>query len=306
MIGRRFGNYVVRMLLGRGSMSAVYLAEHPGLDRRVAVKVLAETRSRETCAVRRFLNEGRATCSIQHPAVVDILDMGMTLDGLRYIIMECLIGESLAGRITRTGPLPVANAVRLFRDAAAGLGAAHAKGIIHRDLKPENLFLMANAPGVSSPERIKVLDFGIAKVERSRALCPVRTDTGLTVGTPPYMSPEQCCGSRDIDRRSDVYSLGVVLYESLCGKQPFVSPYAVEVLTMHLMRQVPSVRAERPEIPAALEAVVLRMLAKDRQDRYQTMGEVELALDEVARTLAPPVAPLEEATIVDQPRSMAQ
>jgi serine/threonine-protein kinase len=292
MLGTRFGNYVVTGILGKGGMAMVYLAEHREIDRKVAVKVLRRELHEQPDVLGRFINEGRAASSIQHPNTVEVLDMGTTADGLRYITMEHLQGESLGERLFRERRLFVKTAVRFAREAAAGMGAAHIKRIVHRDLKPDNLFIVASGPRATLGERIKVLDFGIAKLRPADTLAAVTTQNGSTVGTPLYMSPEQCRGSRDLDARSDIYALGAVLYEALCGRPPFLSDRPGELLTFHLRRPVTPPSTRRPELPDCLDRIVLRMLEKKPDARYQSMAEVEDALEAAIWSgLASPRAP---------------
>jgi serine/threonine-protein kinase len=277
MIGEQFGNYRAIELLGEGGMGAVYLAEHPGIGRRVAVKVLHKNYIRDDQLLARFLNEARAANAIRHPNIIEILDSGVIADGTPFLVMELLEGESLGTRLRRTGALPVATALDFAYQTASALGAAHKKGIVHRDLKPDNLFVIPDSHDTER-ERIKVLDFGIAKLQQGPSSDSVKTRTGTLMGTPIYMSPEQCRGTRAVDHRSDMYSLGVILYEMLIGQPPFVSEGFGELVNMHLNVAPPSPRAHRPEIPAALDALVLKMLAKSPDDRYADMGELQAAL----------------------------
>src|SRR5207245_1864969 len=203
MIGQQFGNYRVLSLLGEGGMGAVYLAEHPGIGRRVAVKVLHKQYTTDEQLLGRLLNEARAANAIRHPNIIEILDSGMRPDGTPFLVMELLEGESLGARIRRVGRLPIREAVEFTYQTASALGAAHKKGIVHRDLKPDNLFVVADPHGVL-PERIKVLDFGIAKLQQPQPGDSVKTRTGTLMGTPIYMSPEQCRGTRTVDHRSDI------------------------------------------------------------------------------------------------------
>jgi len=276
MIGELFGNYRATALLGEGGMGAVYLAEHPAIGRRVAVKVLHPNYAPDQQLLARFLNEARAANAIRHPNIIEILDSGVLASGTPFLVMELLEGESLGTRLRRVGMLPVAAALELAHQTASALGAAHAKGIVHRDLKPDNLFVIPD-PHHPESERIKVLDFGIAKLQQS-PLDSIKTRTGTLMGTPIYMSPEQCRGTKALDHRTDVYSLGVIIYEMLAGHPPFVSQGFGELVHMHLNVQPAPLRPERPEIPALLETVVLRALAKDPEERFADMGELQAAL----------------------------
>jgi serine/threonine-protein kinase len=277
MIGEQFGNYRSVALLGEGGMGAVYLAEHPGIGRRVAVKVLHKNYTRDEHLLARFLNEARAANAIRHPNIIEILDSGMLADGTPFLVMELLEGESMGTRLRQNGALPIAAAVDFAYQTASALGAAHAKGIVHRDLKPDNLFIVPD-PHDTQRERIKVLDFGIAKLQQGSVADSVKTRTGTLMGTPIYMSPEQCRGTRAVDHRSDIYSLGVIFYEMLAGQPPFVSEGFGELVNMHLNVAPGSARAKRPEIPLAVDALVLKMLSKNPEDRYAEMTEVQGAL----------------------------
>ena len=266
-------------------MGAVYLAEHPAIGRRVAVKVLHKNYIRDENLLTRFLNEARAANAIRHPNIIEILDSGRREDGTPYLVMELLEGESLGARIRRVGALPLADAVAFTLQTASALGAAHKKGIVHRDLKPDNLFIvMVNTDEsgriTDQPigERMKVLDFGIAKLQMPQPGESVKTRTGTLMGTPIYMSPEQCRGTKTVDHRSDVYSLGVIFYEMLVGQPPFVSEGFGELVNMHLNVPPPSPRASRPEVSPQLDAVVLKMLAKNPEDRYADMASLTSAI----------------------------
>ncbi len=260
-------------------MGAVYLAEHPVMGRKAAVKFLRRELAEDKTLVARFINEARAANAIRHPNIIDIIDVG-TLSGtdVPYMMMEFLDGESLAGRIARLGRLSPAEAVAIALQTAAALGAVHAKGIVHRDLKPDNLFII---PDDVNPgrERVKVLDFGIAKLRGQIDSGSVKTHAGSIMGTPPYMSPEQCRGIQDdIDHRTDIYALGIILFEMLCGTAPFVSAGYGEVLVMHLTKPPPSPRQSNPGVPEHLEQAILKALAKTRQERFASMAELQAAL----------------------------
>jgi eukaryotic-like serine/threonine-protein kinase len=283
MIGQQFGNYKALSLLGEGGMGAVYLAEHPGIGRRVAVKVLHRELASDEQLLGRLLNEARAANAIRHPNIIEILDSGMRPDGTPYLVMELLEGESLGGRLRRIGRLPMRDAVEFAYQTSSALGAAHKKGIVHRDLKPDNLFIISD-PDNPARERMKVLDFGIAKLQQPQPGDSVKTRTGTLMGTPIYMSPEQCRGTRTVDHRSDIYSLGVILYEMLVGQPPFVSEGFGELVNMHLNVPAAPPRAQRPEIPPALDALVVKMLAKNPEDRFPDMTALMGALKLAAGT----------------------
>jgi serine/threonine protein kinase len=279
VIGQTVGNYRITHLLGEGGMGAVYLAEHPGIGRKAAVKVLHPALSTNADIAARFFNEARAANAIHHPGIVEVLDFGTLPTGVSYIVMELLEGESLAARMRRGGPLPMASAIELATQAAAALGAAHRQGIVHRDLKPDNLHIVPD-PRNPGREMIKVLDFGIAKLA-GPAGDPgsVKTRTGAIMGTPVYMSPEQCRGTKEVDHRTDVYALGVILYEMLCGAPPFVSQGQGELIHLHISEPPPPPRSKNPAIPERLEALVLRALVKDPAHRFQTMEQLVRALE---------------------------
>ena len=262
-------------------MGSVYLAEHPGIGRKVAIKVLRAEMDHDPQLLTRFLNEARAANAIRHPNIIEVLDSGTTARGASYLVMELLEGEALSSRIKRLSRLDEKSAIEIAMQTALGLGAAHAKGITHRDLKPDNLFVIPE-PTDAGRERVKILDFGIAKLHKM-AGDSLKTRTGTLMGTPVYMSPEQCLGTKEVDHRSDVYSLGIIIYEMLAGQTPFMSEGFGELLSMHLHDKPPSLRQFAPQISAEVEAVVLRMLAKKPEDRLQTMTDVRAALAVAAK-----------------------
>ena len=303
MIGQSIGNYRVTRLLGEGGMGMVYLAEHPALGRRAAVKVLHPDLVASEEMIQRLFNEARAANAIGHPGIVEVSDLGLLPSGTPYIVMEFLEGQSLGVLMSEGGRLSLPVALDIAGQAAGAVGAAHAKGIIHRDLKPDNLFLTPDAqwPG---RERVKVLDFGIAKLARRPVMAAdVRTRTGAILGTPRYMSPEQCRDSREVDHRTDIYSLGVILFEMLAGQPPFVSNSWGEMAHMHIGVKPPDLRELVPDLPPSIERAVARALEKEPGARFQSMAELRQALDGTAaiESPGPPVTLISEAASAAAP-----
>ena len=278
MLGTCVGNYQVVSQLGMGGMGAVYLAHHSMLGRPAAVKVLLPEMSQNRDIVTRFFNEARAATAIRHPSIVEIYDFGFLPLGNAYIIMELLEGESLAKRVERLGYLPVESALLLVRQIAGALHAAHSRQIVHRDLKPDNVFVVRD-PEIVGGERIKLLDFGIAKLASDTG--DNKTRTGTVMGTPSYMSPEQCRGAGTIDHRTDLYALGCMFYELLCGRPPFTAEGAGEIIAHHLYFQPESPRHYLPSLPEELEPLVLWLLQKDPAARPASAAEVIAAIDQL-------------------------
>jgi serine/threonine protein kinase len=260
-------------------MGTVYLALHPIMGRKAAVKVLKPELARDESLVTRFFNEARAANAIRHPNIIDIIDVGLLPeDNVPYMLMEFLEGESLAARLERARPLPVDMAVEVAMQTASALAAAHSKGIVHRDLKPDNLFLVPDEM-VEGGERVKVLDFGIAKLRDDMRGSSMKTRTGAIMGTAAYMSPEQCQGLIErIDHRTDIYALGIIMYEMLCGAPPFISEGFGDIIIMHVMREPESPQLRNPLIPDAVAAAMLCALAKSPDHRFQSMSEFQAAL----------------------------
>jgi eukaryotic-like serine/threonine-protein kinase len=280
LVGTMVGSYRITGELSRGGMGAVYRAEHSILARTVAVKVLRPELTTNDELVRRFINEAKAASAIQHPGIIEVLDFGHAHDGRAYFVMEMLQGESLGRRIESRGRLPVREAVKIAAGIASALTAAHGKGIVHRDLKPDNVFLI---PDPDLGERPKLLDFGIAKLGELSPNHTKYTQTGALMGTPMYMAPEQARTASQIDHRADLYSLGCMLYEMLVAEPPFVAVGAGEIIALQLFATAtrPSERVQG--IPAALDELVMRLLEKEPQDRFQTAGELTAALESVFR-----------------------
>jgi len=291
MIGKKINNYELRELVGDGAMGVVYLAEHPVLRRRAAVKLLKRQYLESPSLIARFVNEARAAAAIHHPNVIEVIDVGMVDGDVPYIMMEFLEGEPLARRLTRER-MGIGKAVDITIQAARAVSASHALEIVHRDLKPENLFLV---PDPMSPGggRVQGLDFGIAKLRPDWGGSDgPKTRTGVIFGTPAYMSPEQCRGLNDeVDGSTDVYALGCILYEMLCGKAPFTAPGWGDVLMMHMQGDIPVPSAENSRVPASVDKVVTRALAKSKGDRFASMRDMHRALaqarGEVEDTPAP-------------------
>jgi serine/threonine-protein kinase len=278
MLGEVVGSYRITGQIGAGGMGAVYEAEHLLLGRRAAVKVLLPDRCTDKETVERFFNEARATTRIQHPGIVKIFDYGHLESGNAFIVMELLEGESLGTRLKREGRFSSTQAIAIARHIAGLLGEAHRHGVIHRDLKPDNVFLVPD-PALPRGERAKVLDFGIAKLADDEEGGGLQTKTGTLMGTPVYMSPEQCRGAGGVDHRSDIYALGCVLYQMLCGRPPFVAEGSGEIIAAHIHVEPSPVRVYEASVPPDLEAVVMKLLQKDVALRYQTMEQVIEALN---------------------------
>jgi serine/threonine protein kinase len=277
MIGETLGSYVVKAQIGVGGMGAVYLAEHPLIGRKVAVKMLRPEYSSNEEAIQRFFREARSTASLRHPALIDVMDFGVYRPtGSAYIIMEFLEGESLESRLKKGRPT-LHTAIDFARQIAVGVSVAHAAGIVHRDLKPGNIFIQPDLSRRGN-ELIKILDFGIAKLTKGDAGGKA-TRTDIVLGTPLYMSPEQCRGAGAVDHRADIYSLGCILFEMLCGRLPFVYPWAGELIAAHLHEAPPPPRSLEPSIPPAIEAITLRALSKKPDDRQQSMDQLVAELD---------------------------
>jgi tRNA A-37 threonylcarbamoyl transferase component Bud32 len=275
------GRYLIVRRIGEGGMGAVYEAKHMVIGKRVAVKVLLEKFHSNIDLVARLLQEARLASSIGHENIVDVTDFGTTDDGRSFVVMEFLDGEPLAQLVMREAPLPVERSLRIARQVASALGAAHAKGIYHRDVKPENVYLVRRGDA----DFVKVVDFGISKAVKQGGDDPAEsyrlTHTGLLLGTPLYMSPEQARGEDDLDHRVDIWALGVMLYECLTGEVPFHANNYLGIISQVLTKDAPPPSRLRPElgIPEAVEAVVMRAMEKDRQRRYQAMGELEHDLE---------------------------
>lgn len=280
------GRYRIDTILGRGGMGAVFSATQINTGLTVAIKVLHPEFSQRTDLVRRFAGEARAAASLRHPGIVRVIDFDR--DGaLHFLVMEKLEGESLADRINRAGPLPEALVAQLGADICDAVSAAHrcTPRIVHRDLKPENVFLATEGrhEGV-----VKILDFGVAKLIDPDQQGPGSlTVSGVVAGTPCYMAPEQLLSSRDVDERSDLYSIGVILFQALTKSLPHDASSLGELILKVHSEPAPPLVSVRPEVSPQLAAVVDRALARNRQERFQTADELRAALEAVLAGTAP-------------------
>ncbi|MCG8424825.1 MAG: protein kinase [Proteobacteria bacterium] len=274
MLNQRVGRYQIREKLAQGGMGEVYLARHELLDREAVVKVLHPKFSHDADLVARFFNEAQAAHDIKHPGIVQVYDLDRTADGRACIIMERLQGQTLAERL-RHGPFELEPAGTIIRQLAGALGAAHAINIVHRDLKPENIFLVPehDLPG---GERVKVLDFGVAKLAQ-RQKGENLTAQGSIFGTPAYMAPEQCTDAATVDHRADLYAIGCIFYELLCGEPPF-GRGGLELLAAQLRDDPIPPRDKNPAIPRDIDATIMSLLAKDPDQRFQNCEALISAL----------------------------
>ncbi|HEX4422600.1 MAG TPA: serine/threonine-protein kinase [Kofleriaceae bacterium] len=285
--------YLVTRQVGQGGMGAVYEATDTKIGKRIAVKVLLEKYARRESIVQRLVQEARLASSCQNEHIIDFNDFGSTDDGRTFVVMEYLDGESLAECLARETRLPEQRILRIASQAASALVAAHAKGIVHRDIKPENLFLLRR----KDQDFVKVVDFGISKSLRASDEAedqPRLTQTGMVLGTPLYMSPEQARGDDELDARVDVYALGVIMYEAATGRVPFTGGNYLSVISQVLNEDPRPPRELRPDLSEELEAIILRAMAKDRGERYASAVEL---LADVTALLEDPARSTERARI---------
>ncbi len=275
LTGQQVGKYRIGPLLGEGSMAEVYVGEHiePHMARKVAIKALLPEHCSNAQVANRFMNEARALGRINHPGVVSVYDVQRMYDGRVCIIMEFLHGQTLRDWLHHRGAFSVEEAVYLTIQLADALAAAHQQNIIHRDIKPDNIFIVTDQAGM----RAKILDFGIAKLVGDSGL--VKTGTKAQLGTAPYMPPEQFRSSKDVDHRSDMYSLGCVFFEMLTCRTPFVGRNIVEQMRSHAYEAPPQIRAFVPTAPPAIEQLFQRLLAKNREERFASMQQIKQALE---------------------------
>jgi serine/threonine-protein kinase len=285
--GAQVGEYRVTGPLGRGGMGIVYAGVHPILGRKVAIKILSHHMAQRDEASARFLQEARAASALRHPNIVDVFAFGQLPDGRYYQVMELLEGESLRSLLDRTGAVPPAWARTIIGGVLAGLSAAHRKGVVHRDIKPDNIFICTPIGDADlSPADVKILDFGVAKHDTGGGMS-IKTRTGTTLGTPAYMSPEQCRGMATVDARTDIYAAGVLLFEMLAGRTPFQSESAFDVMAMQIHARLPSL-AKVTGRAETLEPVIVKALEKRPEERFETASEMLAA---IASAALPELAP---------------
>lgn len=265
------GKYRIDERLSEGGMGTVYRGTHVLMDKTVAVKVLRTSLASDEKIVARFSREARAASKILHPHALSVTDFGEDEKGTVFLVMEFLSGQTLKELIRNEGPMPLPRVVEIMRQVGGALDEAHGQGVVHRDLKSDNI-MMLGTPGA---DYAKVLDFGIAKIkEPDGEYDPGLTSPDLVIGTPQYMSPEQCSQSPDIDARSDIYSLGVILYEMFVGHVPFTGESPTAIMLKHLQHPAPSVLDERPDLPPSVAKVIQKAMEKRPENRYKSIGEL--------------------------------
>src|SRR6267154_5947926 len=271
--------YLIEQLIKRGGMGSIYRGKHVMMEKTVAVKVLRPSLAGDDVVVARFSREAKAASRISHPHAVSVTDFGESESGVVFLVMEYLDGRSLKEVIRSEGPMALDRAVEIVRQVSGALDAAHAQGVIHRDLKSDNIMLSQTNGG----DWAKVLDFGIAKIQQPEGVRDNDiTAANLVIGTPQYMSPEQCSQAGPIDARSDVYSLGVIVFEMLAGRVPFTGESPTVIMMKQVGDEPPSILDQRPDLPVSIDNLIKKALAKQPSERFQTAGALSEALTQAA------------------------
>jgi len=299
LVGRTVGKYRITRLCGRGGMGSVFEAQNTAIGKRVALKFIDPDHAASRDSVQRFLREAQAASAVESHHIVQIFDVGETDDGQPFLVMELLRGENLGQRLARSTTLPVRDAVHVVAQTLRGLHRAHEAGIVHRDLKPENIFLSEND---DDPMFVKIVDFGISKImRRARSLeASTLTQQGVVLGTPFYMSPEQAQAMPDLDARTDLWSVGAILFECLAGCRPFPGDTYEQVIIAICTRPAPDIRDICPDVSSALAAVIARSMQRDRNQRFQSALEfleaLRLAMPDVVAAIPSSSTPVAQRT----------
>jgi serine/threonine protein kinase len=297
------GKYRIDERLSEGGMGTVYRGTHVLMDKTVAVKVLRPMLAADEKIVARFSREARAASKISHPNALSVTDFGEAEGGTVFLVMEYLSGRTLKDVIQSEGPMPLGRVIDIMRQVGDALKAAHDQGVVHRDLKSDNIMLIPTSRG----EHPMVLDFGIAKIIEPDAEIDIGlTAPNLVIGTPQYMSPEQCSQAAEIDARSDVYSFGVILYEMLVGHVPYGGESPTIVMLKHMQDPVPSVLAERDDLPPSIERIVSRALAKRPEDRYQKITDLLEDLTIAGGIDVPAPAPASQQVVANSQQPLSR
>src|SRR5262245_52357605 len=289
--------YVIEALLGRGGMGAVFLASHRRLaGKRVAIKIL-HTEIADADVVARFKREADIAARLNHPNIVGVIDYNVTPDGMPYLVLDYLEGETLAQRIA-AGPMPIDQVLSIGRQVGSALAAAHRAGIVHRDLKPQNIFLVATEVDGHAVETAKVLDFGISKIRGSQT---VKTQDSVMLGTPQYMAPEQATGKHaDVDERTDVFALGAIVYEMLCGQPAFTGASVPEVVFKRGYEQAQRLAERVPGLDPMIVAAIARAMEKKQDDRFKTVSDfLETLTGRPTSVMRPPRAKSAAGKVAD-------
>ncbi len=299
------GKYRIVRLIGEGGMGEVYEGENLRIKRRVAIKLLHAGVASNTEMVQRFEREAQVAGTVGNDHILEILDLGALPDGERYMVMEFLDGETLTDRIKTHGRLLANDAVGLVRQVLEGLGAAHGAGIVHRDLKPDNIFILREKAGVR--DYVKIIDFGISKFVESNGASSRMTRTGALMGTPHYMAPEQATGSSEIDFRTDIYAVGIILYEAVTGRVPFTAETFNQLLFEIALAKITPASTFVPDLDPAVDSIILRASARDPNQRFSSCREFIAALDSWEKTgsavSVPPDQSIEAIVAATVPRA---